>query len=97
MTCDEHLAWCKLRALEYADAGELTNAVASIGSDMNKHPKLLATTDSPDRGRHAADQGRPRRGAGVDQRLHLGHRTACHKRNYASPRRLSSDATRRLL
>jgi hypothetical protein len=29
VTCDEHLAWCKQRALEYVDAGDLTNAVAS--------------------------------------------------------------------
>jgi hypothetical protein len=42
VTCDEHLAWCKLRALEYVDAGELTNAVASMGSDMNKHPKTAS-------------------------------------------------------
>jgi Tfp pilus assembly protein PilF len=35
----EHLAWCKQRALEYLDAGDLTNAVASMGSDLNKHPE----------------------------------------------------------
>jgi hypothetical protein len=37
MTRDEHLAWCKKRALEYVDIGELDNAVASMGSDLNKH------------------------------------------------------------
>jgi hypothetical protein len=34
---DEHLAWCKQRALEYVDTGELENAVASMGSDLTKH------------------------------------------------------------
>lgn len=38
MTRDEHLAWAKARALEYADQGDATNAMASIGSDLQKHP-----------------------------------------------------------
>jgi hypothetical protein len=36
-TREEHLAWCKQRALEYLDRGDLQNAVASMGSDLNKH------------------------------------------------------------
>lgn len=36
MTREEHLAWCKQRALEYVNAGDLPNAVASMASDMNK-------------------------------------------------------------
>ena len=36
----EHLAWCKERALEYLDAGDLENAVTSMGSDLGKHPEL---------------------------------------------------------
>jgi hypothetical protein len=39
MTREEHLAWCKGRALEYLDAGDLENAVASMGSDLTKHPE----------------------------------------------------------
>lgn len=35
----EHLAWCKERALEYCDAGDLQNALASMGSDLQKHPE----------------------------------------------------------
>lgn len=35
----KHLAWCKERALEYVNAGDLPNAVASMSSDMNKHPE----------------------------------------------------------
>jgi hypothetical protein len=38
MTRDEHLAWCKTRALEYLNRGEAANAVASLGSDLTKHP-----------------------------------------------------------
>ena len=43
MTRDEHLAWCKRRALEYVDAGDLTHAVASMASDLKTHPD----TDNP--------------------------------------------------
>lgn len=39
MTRDEHLAWCKQRALEYLDEGDLGNAVASMASDLTKHPE----------------------------------------------------------
>lgn len=39
MTRAEHLAWCKERALEYVDAGDLTNAYASMTSDLTKHPE----------------------------------------------------------
>ncbi len=38
-TREEHLAWCKQRALAYVDRGDLTNALASFGSDMRKHPQ----------------------------------------------------------
>lgn len=34
---EEHLAWCKERALEYWRMGDLENAVASMGSDLSKH------------------------------------------------------------
>lgn len=33
----EHLAWCKTRALQYVDAGDLKNAFASMMSDLGKH------------------------------------------------------------
>ena len=35
----EHLAWCKKRALEYCDAGNVADAFASMASDINKHPE----------------------------------------------------------
>jgi hypothetical protein len=37
MTRDEHLALSKARALEFIDAGDLVNAVSSLGSDLRKH------------------------------------------------------------
>jgi hypothetical protein len=39
MTRSEHLAWCKQRALEYVDQNDLTNAYASMASDLGKHPE----------------------------------------------------------
>jgi hypothetical protein len=33
----EHLAWCKMRALQYVDRGDVNNAFASFCSDLNKH------------------------------------------------------------
>ena len=35
----EHLAWCKRRALEYCDMGDVNQAFASMASDLGKHPK----------------------------------------------------------
>jgi hypothetical protein len=32
----EHLAWCKERALEYIDAGDVQNGVTSFASDVRK-------------------------------------------------------------
>ena len=33
----QHLAWCKQRALEYVDAGDLNQAFSSMCSDLSKH------------------------------------------------------------
>lgn len=38
-TREEHLTFCKERALEYLDLGDLGQAVASMGSDLSKHPE----------------------------------------------------------
>jgi len=35
----EHLEWCKQRALEYVDSGDLQQAFASFQSDMTRHPE----------------------------------------------------------
>jgi hypothetical protein len=37
MNRQEHLEWCKRRALEYCDRGDLSQAFASMGSDLGKH------------------------------------------------------------
>lgn len=34
----EHMQWCKDRALAYVERGDLTNALASMASDIRKHP-----------------------------------------------------------
>ena len=41
-TAEEHLEWCKKRALEYVEAGDLVNAATSMGSDLDKHPETRA-------------------------------------------------------
>jgi len=40
MTRDEHLKWAKARAMEYAERGELVNAINSLLSDLRKHDEL---------------------------------------------------------
>ena len=42
----EHLAWCKKRALEYLDQGDIQNAVTSMLSDMDKHPETRLSAKS---------------------------------------------------
>jgi hypothetical protein len=40
VTREEHLAWAKQRAHEELDRGSITNAVASMLSDLGKHEDL---------------------------------------------------------
>ncbi len=37
MTRQEHLTWCKTRALEYVDTGDCQQAMASMMSYLSKH------------------------------------------------------------
>lgn len=46
MTRAEHVAWAKERALEYVEAGQLTDAWTSLVSDLGKHEGRSATTGS---------------------------------------------------
>jgi hypothetical protein len=46
MTRKEHLTWCKQRAHEYLDKGDVTNAVASMMSDLGKHPETATKVGS---------------------------------------------------
>lgn len=34
----DHLRWAKARALEYAELGQLDEALRSMASDLRKHP-----------------------------------------------------------
>lgn len=38
-TREQHLEFCKVRAREYLDEGDLMNAVTSMMSDLDKHPE----------------------------------------------------------
>ena len=44
-TREEHLKWCKQRAMEYVKAGDYQQAVASMLSDLRKHPENEAAAD----------------------------------------------------
>jgi hypothetical protein len=44
-TREEHLAWCKARALEYLDQFEIANALTSFMSDMEKHEETKIPTE----------------------------------------------------
>lgn len=39
MDRQQHLEWCKKRAREYLAKGDVTNAIASMMSDLRKHPE----------------------------------------------------------
>lgn len=41
VTRAEHLAFCKQRALEYVELGDLINAVGSMFSDLGKHDETI--------------------------------------------------------
>lgn len=36
-TRQQHLEWCKRRALEYVERGDIAEALASMTSDLTKH------------------------------------------------------------
>jgi len=39
VTRQEHVEWCKIRARQYLDVGDVSNAWASMASDLSKHPE----------------------------------------------------------
>ena len=41
VTRDEHLEWCRQRALEYVEIGDLDQAVSSMLSDLLKHEEIV--------------------------------------------------------
>jgi hypothetical protein len=46
-TRDEHLTWCKDRALELVDAGRLQEAVETFARNLAKHPETRNRVRSP--------------------------------------------------
>lgn len=36
---EDHMAWCKRRALEYVERGSPMEAMASMFSDLKRHPE----------------------------------------------------------
>lgn len=46
MTRQEHMQWCKDRALEYVNAGDNDQALASMLSDLGKHPETKSSLAS---------------------------------------------------
>jgi len=43
MTRSDHLQWCKQRAMEYVEQGDMDNALASMTSDLGKHPETRSS------------------------------------------------------
>ena len=41
VTREQHLQWCKDRAMEYVREGNLPEAVTSMISDLGKHPETV--------------------------------------------------------
>lgn len=41
----EHLAWCKERALEYADQGDAGAAMSSLMQDLALHPETAESAE----------------------------------------------------
>ena len=47
MTRQEHLAWCKRRALDILKTGNISEAAASFMSDMGKHEETQNPLTAP--------------------------------------------------
>ena len=43
MDRQEHLDWCKQRALKYVDMGDVNQALASMMSDLGKHDETRSS------------------------------------------------------
>ena len=46
MTRDQHLAWCKARAREYIEIGEIRQAVTSMMCDLAKHDDIVISSET---------------------------------------------------
>lgn len=61
VTRDEHMAFCKKRALQYLDAGDLPGAAASMASDLMKHRETIPPAEVMFLGALEAQSGDPDR------------------------------------
>jgi hypothetical protein len=68
---NKHLTWCKRRALEYVDQGDLASAVASMSSDLSKHPETPQPTRFASTRHLARHAARRIRSTSLDRRLQL--------------------------
>ena len=41
----QHLQWCKDRAMQYVNSGDLVEAVTSMASDLGKHDETRSSTE----------------------------------------------------
>lgn len=57
MTRSEHIRWCKQHAREYVNEGDLSQAVASMISDLGKHPETAGLLYLAAKGLNAAARG----------------------------------------
>jgi len=46
VTREQHLEWCKARAREYLDGGDIKNGVTSMLSDLSKHPETRELSEA---------------------------------------------------
>lgn len=44
MNRQEHMKWCKQRAMDYVETGDFNSAVASMLSDLGKHEETKASS-----------------------------------------------------
>ena len=57
MTRYEHIEWCKQRALEYVEIGDLDQAVSSMISDLLKHEEIVLNPMLAMEGLYSVQQG----------------------------------------
>lgn len=44
MNREEHMKWCKQRAMDYVETGDFNSAVTSMLSDLGKHEETKASS-----------------------------------------------------
>jgi hypothetical protein len=73
MTRAEHLNWCKQRALEYVATGDLSQAVASMTSDLHQAPRNGIVGAHAGNAWHDGNRQRAASRQALDQRVQLSN------------------------